>query len=168
MLDTVGLQKVEQKNKQFLIEKIIYEVEFESLYQSNPEKNPEIMLTIKSNYRIARRVYQQLHLDIVELFADYVRSLSSYELQDINEDIKTNGWGIKKVTEIQDAQELLKIFQNFYTMIGRLPTSNGLLVVPDGDAAPGENKINMKQLYDLFKNSNSHGIVSLPFLGLIP
>ena len=89
-------------------------------------------------------------------------------MQDINEDIKTNGWGIKKVTEIQDAQELLKIFQNFYTMTGRLPTSNGLLVVPDGDAAPGENKINMKQLYDLFKNSNSHGIVSLPFLGLIP
>ena len=45
--------------------------------------------------------------------------------------------------------------------------SNGLLVVPDGDATPGENKLNMKQLYELFKNTNSHGIVSLPFLGLI-
>ena len=45
--------------------------------------------------------------------------------------------------------------------------SNGLLVVPDGDATPAENKLNMKQLYELFKNTNSHGIVSLPFLGLI-
>ena len=48
-----------------------------------------------------------------------------------------------------------------------MPLCNGLLVVPDGDAPPGENKLNMKQLYELFINTNSHGIVSLPFLGLI-
>ena len=39
--------------------------------------------------------------------------------------------------------------------------------MPDGDAPLGENKINMKQLYELFKNTKSHRIVSLPFLGLI-
>ena len=39
--------------------------------------------------------------------------------------------------------------------------------MPDGDAQPGENKINMKQLYELFKNTGSHGLVSLPFLGLL-
>ena len=33
MLDTVGIQKVEEKNKQFLIEKI-HKIEFESLYTS--------------------------------------------------------------------------------------------------------------------------------------
>ena len=38
--------------------------------------------------------------------------------------------------------------------------------MPDGDAPP-EEKLNMRHLYDLFKNTNSHGIVSLPFLGLI-
>ena len=38
-------------------------------------------------------------------------------------------------------------------------------MVPDSDAQP-EEKINLKQLYDMFKNTNSHGIVSLPFLGL--
>ena len=38
--------------------------------------------------------------------------------------------------------------------------------MPDGDAQP-EEKINMKQLYDLFKNTSSHGLVSLPFLGLL-
>ena len=38
MLDSVGLKKVEDKNKQFLIEKIIHGVEFENLHQSNPEK----------------------------------------------------------------------------------------------------------------------------------
>ena len=35
MLDSVGLKKVEDKSKQFLIEKIIHGVEFENLYQSN-------------------------------------------------------------------------------------------------------------------------------------
>ena len=61
---------------------------------------------------------------------------------------------------------LLNLFQDFYTATGRLPTFNELLVVPDGVAKP-EEKINMKQLYDMFKNTNSHGIVSLPFLGLL-
>ena len=38
--------------------------------------------------------------------------------------------------------------------------------MPDGDAPP-EDKLNMKNLHDLFKNTNSHGLVSLPFLGLL-
>ena len=77
-------------------------------------------------------------------------------------DIKANRWGIKKITEVEDAQELMKIFSDFYTMTGRLPLSNSLLVAPDGDAPPDE-KVNMRQLYDLYKNAKSHGIVS-PFL----
>ena len=124
------------------------------------------MYTFKKNYRIAKRVYQQLYLDVAKLFAEFIRSLSSSELQDFDEDISANGWGIKKISEVSDAQELLKIFQDFYSLTGRLPLLNSLLVVPDGDA-PLEEKLNMRQLYDLFKNINSHGLVSLPFLGLI-
>ena len=105
MLDTAGMKKVEEKNKQFLIEKIIYGVEFENFYKSDSERKPEVMSTIEGNYRIARRVYQQLHIDISRLFADFVRSMSSYELEDMNEDIRANGWGIKKVTQVKDAQE---------------------------------------------------------------
>ena len=74
--------------------------------------------------------------------------------------------GNKKITEIEDAHELMKIFQDFYTLTGRLPLSNSLLVVPDGDVPPDE-KVNMRQLYDLYKNTKSHGLVSLPFLGLL-
>ena len=29
-------------------------------------------------------------------------------------DIKANRWGIKKVTEVEDAQELMKILKDFY------------------------------------------------------
>ena len=61
----------------------------------------------------------------------------------------------------------MTIFQTFYQLMGRLPLSNGLLVIPDGDSPPGEDRVNMKSLYEMFKHTNSHGLVSLPFLGLI-
>ena len=57
MLDSVGFKKIEKKNKQFLLEKIIHGVEFENLYATDSERKPEIMSTIERNYRIARRVY---------------------------------------------------------------------------------------------------------------
>ena len=63
----------------------------------------------------------------------------------MDDDIRANGKGIKKISEVSDAQELMKIFQNFYTLTGRLPLSNGLLDVPDEDAPPGE-ELNMKHL----------------------
>ena len=127
MLDTVGLQKVEQKNKQFLIEKIIHDIEFENLYATDSERKPEIMSMIEGNYRIAREVYQQLHLDIIELFAEFIRSFSVTGLRDMDEDIAANGWGIEEISEVTDSQEILKIFQDFYSLTDRL--SNSLLVV---------------------------------------
>lgn len=38
MLDTVTVKKIEEKNKQFIIKKIIHSVEFTDLYAANPEK----------------------------------------------------------------------------------------------------------------------------------
>ena len=139
MLDSVGIKKIEEKNKQVLIEKIIYGTEFENQYATESERKPEILSTIERNYRIARRVYQQLHIDTSELFADFIRSLSTFEQQDLDEDIRANCWGIKKISEVSDSEEVLKIFQDFYSLTGRLPLSNSLLVVPDGDAPPEEN-----------------------------
>ena len=131
------------------------------------EKKPEIIETIESNYRIARRVYQQLYIDISVLFADFIRSMDSFEIHDMDNDIKANEWAIKKITDVNDDEDFMTIFQTFYQITGRLPLSNGLLIIPDGDAPPGEDRVNMKNLYELFRHTNSHGLVSLPFLGLI-
>ena len=74
-----------------------------------------------------------------------------YEQQDIEEDLKTSGWGaVENIRTIKDSMRLMNIFQKFYVATGRLPSFNQLLVVPDGDALPNE-KINLKHLYDLFK-----------------
>ena len=101
MLDTVAVEKIEEKNKQFLIEKLIHSVEFEDLYATNPERKPEILYLMEKNYRILRRVYQQLHIDTTELFSEFINSLSSYEIHDMDEDIKANVWGIKKKLKLK-------------------------------------------------------------------
>ena len=167
ILDSIGMQKLEENSKKILIEKIIHGIEFKNPCNIETEKKPEIIETVESNYKIARRVYQQLYIDISELFAEIIRSIDSLNLQDIDDDIKSNGWGIKKITDVNNAKDFMTIFQTFYQLTGRLPLSNGLLVIPDGKPPPGEDRVNMKSLYEMFKHTNFHGLVSLPFLGLI-
>ena len=131
------------------------------------KKNPEIIETIESNYWIARRVYQQLYIDIPELFADFIRSMNCFKFHNIDNDIKANGWGRKKLTDVNNAKDFMTIFRTFYQITGWLPLSNGLLIIPDGEAPPGEDRVNMKNLCELFRHRNTHGLVSLPLLGLI-
>ena len=68
----------------------------------------------------------------------------------MDDDIKSNGWEIKKITDFNNAEDFIAIVQNFTQLTGRLPLSNGLLVVPHGDAPPGEDSVNMKNLYEMF------------------
>ena len=64
----IGLQKTEEKDKQFLIEKIIAKIEYKNPYEIKTEKEPEIMLEIEKDYRVCRRLYQALFYEIAETF----------------------------------------------------------------------------------------------------
>ena len=64
----IGLQKIEEKDKQFLIEKIIAKIENKNPYEIKTEKEPEIMLEIEKEYRICRRVYQASFYKTAEIF----------------------------------------------------------------------------------------------------
>ena len=121
---------------------------------------------METNYKIARRVYQDLYIDIADLFQEFIRSLPPQDIQDMDDDIKSNGWGVKNFLEIENSLELLNIFQTFY-ITGRLLLANGLLIIPDGDAPAGEDKVNLKSLCGMFRHTYSHGLVSLPFLWVI-
>ena len=165
--DCIGLKKIEERNKQFLVEKIIHSVEFQNPYTNSVEQKPEITDIVETNYKITRRVYQDLYLDIADLFEEFVRSLPPQDIQDMEDDTKSNGWGVKNILHIENSSELLNVFQTFYHTTGRLPLSNELLIVPDGDAPAEEDRANMKSLYDMFRHKYLHGLVSLPFLGAI-
>ena len=55
--DSVSLKTIEEKDRQFLIEKIIHGIEFNNPYNISSEKKPEIIDTVEKTYRISRRVY---------------------------------------------------------------------------------------------------------------
>ena len=122
---------------------------------------------LKITIRITRRVYQHLYADIADIFFEYIHSLDPDEIQQLDEDIKTNGWGVIILLEIDNALELLSTFQLFYHNNGRLPLTNGLLMVPDSEVREGEEKINLKDLYEMFRYWNPNGLVSMQFLGVL-
>ena len=122
MFDSVAMKKVEDKNKQFLVEKIIHGVEFENFYQANPELKPEIVKTVESNYKVAKRVHQNLYYDITGLFFEYIQSIDFFEWQDIEEDMKINGWGsVEKISEVKDSMRMLELFQDFIRQLEDSP-----------------------------------------------
>ena len=49
----------------------------------------------------------------------------------------------------------------FYYFNGRLPLTSSLLIVPDGEVPEGTEKVNLKLLYEMFKDTQSHGLVSI-------
>ena len=69
--------------------------------------------------------------------------------------------------EIENYVELLCVVQMFYYYNGRLPLTNGLLPVPDGETPPSSEKISIKTLSEMFKDAKSHGLFSLQFLSTL-
>ena len=65
--------------------------------------------------------------------------------------------GVKNTKDVENSVDLLNVFERFYKTIGHLPLPNGLLTAPDGDAPPGEDRVNMKSLYEMFRHTNSDG-----------
>ena len=76
-----------------MIEKIISNTENKNPYAIKTEKEPKIMLEIGKNYRICRPVYQALFYEIAETFIQYINTLTDDEIEQLDADMKSNGWG---------------------------------------------------------------------------
>ena len=113
MKDSISLKKIEERDRQFLLEKIVHSIEFSNPYESPIEKKPEIIAFVESNYKISRRVYQALFIDIGDSFIKYIHSLDIKEIQELDDDLKANGWGVKSLLEVENALELLTVFHVF-------------------------------------------------------
>ena len=69
--DSIGLKKIEERDREFLVEKIIHAVEFKNMFGNSIEKKPEIIETVQNSYKIIIRVYQHLYADIANFFRIY-------------------------------------------------------------------------------------------------
>ena len=75
--------------------------------------------------------------------------------------------GAINLLEIENSIELLSIMQLFYYLNERLPLTDGLLIVLNSEIPDGEGKIYLKNLYEMFKDPPSNGLVSLQFLSAL-
>ena len=66
--DDFSLQTIENRDRQFLIEKLIHNIEFKDRYQNLTEKKPKIIETIENSYKVNRCVYKSLFSDIATAF----------------------------------------------------------------------------------------------------
>ena len=99
----ISIRKIEERDRKFLVEKIINGVEFNNPYQNSIEKKPESTRTVENNYKISRRIYQSVFADVANIFIEHIHSFNQDEIFELNEDIKFNGWGAKHISEIEDA-----------------------------------------------------------------
>ena len=68
MKDSISFKKIEERDRQLLVEKIILSIEFSNPYKNPIDKTPQIIETVESNYKISRQVYQALFIDILLTF----------------------------------------------------------------------------------------------------
>ena len=108
--DSIGLKKIEERDRQFLIENIIHSVEFKNWYKNSVEKKRKIIETVEIKYKIIIRVYQNLYADIADIFFEYIHILDPDEIEQLVNDIKNNGRGVINLLEIDNSLELLSTF----------------------------------------------------------
>ena len=96
-------------------------------------------------------VYQSLFVDLADAFIEYIHTLDADKIQQLDDNIKANGYGVKSLLEIENSYELLKIFQLFYYLNGRLLLTNDLIIIANGDVPERIVKVNLKLLYEMFK-----------------
>ena len=111
-----SLKTIEGRDRKFLIEKLIHNIEFKDHYQNLTEKKPELIQTIEDNYKVNRHKYQSLFSDITGSFLS-IYTLDPDEMQELDSDLKANGWGLQSITEIQVVHHLL-FFKCFTILMG--------------------------------------------------
>ena len=109
----------------------------------------------------------KMYPTIAENFQLYIDFLDQSEIEEIDADFVSSGLASKQ--NVDSARELLMLFNFFYFLNGRFPTSSVHTFIPRADLpfeVNGE-EINIKKLYRKFRGSNSHALVSLQFLGVL-
>ena len=81
------LKKIKDRDRQFLIEKIIHRIELNNPYEVSSKKSSNNIDTIEKSYRISRRVYQSLFDDVADSFIEYIHSQDVDEIQQLDNDL---------------------------------------------------------------------------------
>ena len=120
--DEVVMEKLQNRGWQYLIESLIYKVEKEKdYYKIKTTHDSEMIQDTSKNYRFLRRIRYDLYTTIAENFKLYLSALTHSEFDEIDSDITSSG--LNSLQNVETATELLMLFDFFYFVNGRFPTT---------------------------------------------
>ena len=166
--DEVVMEKFQNRDWQYLIESLIYKVEKEKDYYTiKTTEDSEMIQDMSKNYRLLRRIHHDLYTAIAENFKLYLSTLTQSEFDEIDSDIISSG--LNSIQNVETATELLMLFHIFYFVNGRFPTTGVHTFIPRADLSMEVNgeELNIKKLYEKFRTTNSHALVSSQFLAVL-
>ena len=149
--DEVVMEKLQNRDWQYLIESLIYKVEKEKdYYKIKTTEDSEMIQDMSKNYRLLRRVHHNLYTTIAENFKLYLSTLTQSEFDEIDSDIISSG--LNSLQNVETATELLMLFDIFYFVNGRFPTTAVHTFNPLADLPMEVNgeELNIKKLYEKF------------------
>ena len=163
--DEVVLENLQSRDWQYLIETIMERAETDKDYfKIKTTEGSDMLRTMTKNYKILRGVHNGLYKTVTENFKYYFENLNETDLDEIEDDMVSSGSNSPK--NVQNATELLMLFDFFYFINGRFPTTNEHTFAPRAELPLEVNgqELNIKKLYEKFRGSDSHGIVCSQFL----
>ena len=100
---------------------------------------------MEHNYRILRRIHNEIYTSIAENFQLYINSLDKAELEEIDADFVSSG--LNSIQNVDTATELMILFDFFYFVNGRFPMATAHTFIPRADFSLGVNgeEINIKK-----------------------
>ena len=122
---------------------------------------------MSKNYRLLRRVHHDFYTTIAENFKLYLSNLTQSEFDEIDSDIISSG--LNSLQNVEKDTELLMLFYFFYFINDRFPTTAVHTFIPRADLPMeviGE-ELNIKKLYENYKATKSHALVSFQFLAAL-
>ena len=118
---------------------------------------------MEKNYKILIRVNDSIYTTIAENFQLCTDTLEESEIQENDYDFVTSR--LASIDNSDGASELLTLFDFFYFVNRRFPTTASHTFVPRPDLPVEVNgeEVNLKKLYEKFRGTNSHALVASQF-----
>ena len=116
MKDSLRLKKIEERDRQVLVEKIMHSIEYSNPYQNPTEKKKQIIKTVESKYKISRRVYQATNshglvslqfLYTLEIFFGVDKSIPKSAITELYKNLSYETWSGARDFDFQAVSGLI-------------------------------------------------------------
>ena len=130
-------------------------------------EDSEMIRDMTNNYKLLRTTHRDVYTTFAENFQYYLSTLTQADFDEIDADIVASG--LNSLQNVDSATEMLMLFDFFYFVNGRFPTTAAHTFVPLADLPMEVNgeQLNLKKLHEKFRTTNSHALVSFQFLAAL-